>query len=744
MSSYGIAFAPHLSLWLLATFGAIALAILAFSVYRQAHGAWARLFAFVVVMLALANPLILKETREGLSNIVALVIDRSQSMEIGTRKADAEKALATLRDQLKGMNVELREAEVRTNTDAGDAGGTALFSALNAALSDAPPDRVAGAIVITDGQVHDAPDPKTFHPGAPFHVLITGAPNERDRKLTVVRATRFNIVGKDAEITFRIDDYGGNQGANAQLSLRIDGQDAGKRTVPVGKDTTIKVGVAHGGENVVELEAAPGPAEQTLQNNRAAVIINGVRDRLRVLLVSGEPHAGERVWRNLLKADPSVDLVHFTILRPPDKQDGTPINELALIQFPTRELFAEKLPQFDLVILDRYQNRDILPLAYFDNIARYVENGGALLLSSGPEFADDSSIYRTPLSAVLPAQPTGEVVSAPFKPQITKAGFAHPVTRDLPQGNEAIDPLSSDAGFGKPPEPAATPGPTASAVPVRPAPPPPAPAAAPGAAPQPAAAQPNQPNWGRWFRVIAAQKLSGNTVMSGPNDRPLLVLDRVQKGRVAQLLSDQIWLWARGYENGGPQAELLRRLSHWLMKEPELEEERLTAEVAGGELRITRQTMLDKAPNVNVTTPTTPAGGAPITVALSPAGPGRFAGRLKAEELGLYRMNDGTLNAVAAAGPLNPREVADMRATDAILKPYADATGGGVQWLSDGMPDLRGVDQGSSTRGSGWFGIERRGAYRVTSVDSDQLMPPWLALILVLTSILFAWRRESI
>jgi hypothetical protein len=738
MSSFGIAFAPHLPLWLLAVFGGIALAILAFSVYRHAHGAWARLFAFAVVMLALANPLIVKETREGLSNIVALVIDRSQSMEIGTRKADAEKALAAMRDKLKAMNVELREAEVRTNTDAGDAGGTALFSALNAALSDAPPDRVAGAIVITDGEVHDAPDPKTFHLGAPFHVLVTGAPNERDRKLTVVRATRFNIVGKDAEITFRIDDFGGSQAANAQLSLRIDGQDRGKQNVPVGKDTTIKVPVTHGGENVVELEAAAGPAEQTLQNNRAAVIVNGVRDRLRVLLVSGEPHAGERVWRNLLKADPSVDLVHFTILRPPDKQDGTPINELALIQFPTRELFAEKLSEFDLVILDRYQNRDILPLAYFDNLARYVENGGALLLSSGPEFADESSIYRTPLAAVLPAQPTGEVVSQPFKPQVTKAGFAHPVTRDLPLGNEAIDPFSEAPAGIKSADPE-TPGPTASTAPLAPGPKAtPAPPAAPG---QPSTAQqPGQPNWGRWFRLIAAQKLSGNTIMSGPGDRPLLVLDRVQKGRVAQLLSDQIWLWARGYENGGPQAELLRRLAHWLMKEPELEEERLTAEVAGGELRVTRQTMNDSAATVNVTTPT----GKAETVALSPGSPGKFTGHLKAEELGLYRLNDGTLNAVAAAGPLNPREVADMRATDAVLKPYADATGGGVQWLSDGMPDLRAVDQGSTTRGSGWFGIERRGAYRVTSVDSDQLLPPWLALILVLTAVLFAWRRESV
>ena len=382
--SFSVAFAPHVPLWLMATFAALALIILAFSVYRRAHGAWARLIAFMIVLLALANPLVLHETREGLSNIVALVVDRSQSMEIGTRRADADKAVAAYREQLKALNVEVREAEVLTSTDAGaETGGTALFTALNAALSDAPPDRVAGAIVITDGEVHDAPDPRTFHLGSPFHVLVTGAPGERDRKLTVVRATRYNIVGREAQITFRVDDFGGSAGGNAQVALRIDGQASGNRQVPVGRDTTISVPVAHGGENVVELEAAAGPAEQTLQNNRAAVMVNGVRDRLRVLLVSGEPHAGERVWRNLLKADPSVDLVHFTILRPPEKLDSTPINELALIQFPTRQLFAEKLSEFDLVILDRYQNRDLLPLAYFENLAKYVENGGALLLSSG-------------------------------------------------------------------------------------------------------------------------------------------------------------------------------------------------------------------------------------------------------------------------------------------------------------------------------------------------------------------------
>jgi len=689
LGSYGIVFAPHLPDALFVLFAIAAIAILGFSIWRRARGALARMFALATILLALANPMIVHETREGLSDVVALIIDRSQSQTVGTRTADAERALADIREKLRRMKgVELREAEVRTQADSAEGSGTALFAAVEQALSEVPPDRVAGVIAITDGEVHDAPDVKGFTLDAPFHVLLTGAPNEQDRKLTIVRAARFGIVGQEAEIVVRVDDFGGSTGADTAVAVRIDGEDKGSRLVVLGSDTKITVPVAHGGENVVELEAAPGPAEQTLQNNRAVVPITGVRDRMRVLLVSGEPHAGERVWRNLLKADPSVDLVHFTILRPPDKQDGTPINELSLIAFPTRELFDEKLDQFDLVIFDRYQNRDILPLAYFENISRYVENGGALLLSSGPEFAAPTSIYRTPLSAVLPAQPTGTVFQQPFKPAVTAAGFAHPVTRDLPQAN------ASDG----------------------------------------AAAQ-----WGRWFRMLDTEKLGGTTVMEGPNARPLLVLDRVRQGRVAQLLSDQVWLWSRGFEGGGPQAELLRRLAHWLMKEPELEEERLSAEVADRQLNIARRTMADHAAPVTVTKPS----GAEVIVTPTQSQPGVFTAHVKADELGLYRLTDGTLSAVAAAGPLNPREVADMRATDAILKPFANATGGGVQWIKDGIPSLREVALGERAAGDGWFGIARRGAYRVTALESQALLPPWLALVLVLGTLLWAWRRES-
>jgi len=680
-----IDFAPHVATGVLWALIAAAVLLTGFALFRRAKGAWARGLAFAVLIAALANPLIVHEKREPLQDVAVVVLDRSQSMGVDHRAADADRALAAIKKSLAGRkDLELRQTIVTTQTT-GEDNGTQLFASLNAALADVPPERVAGEILITDGEVHDAP--KKPPVDAPLHALIVGAHGERDRKLTVVDAARFAIVGQDAEIVLRVDDFGSAGGGSADVAIRIDGRDAGSRTVPVGQNATIHVPVAHGGENVIELEARPGPAELTLENNRAAVAVNGVRDRLRVLLVSGEPHAGERVWRNLLKADPSVDLVHFTILRPPDKQDFTPIDELALISFPTRELFVDKLDQFDLIIFDRYTERGILPLVYFENIATYVDNGGALLLSGGPEFAAPNSIYRTPLASVLPATPTGDIVATPFKPAVTTLGQAHPVTRDLPGANTDTSP----------------------------------------------------PTWGRWFRMLGATKVTGQTVMSGPNDRPLLVLDNVGKGRVAEMLSDQGWLWARGFEGGGPEAELLRRLAHWLMKEPELEEESLSMSIAGGSIAIERHTMADTAGAVTLTMPS----GKKKTVTLTKVAPGLWRANVRAEELGLYRANDAALTAVAAAGPLNPKEVADMRATDQVLSPLARQSGGSVHWLTDGMPDIRRVGPGAVASGENWIGLRANGAYRVTQVEQQPLLPVWAALTLLIGTLLFAWRMEG-
>ncbi|HEY4276419.1 MAG TPA: hypothetical protein VGM68_13095 [Rhizomicrobium sp.] len=681
-----LAFDPHIPIPFLIALIAAALAVTAFGIWRGARGGWARGLAFAILLFALAGPILVKETHAPLPDVVAVVLDRSQSMSVGDRTAQANAALTALRRQVAAQpNLTLREADV-TTTATGENNGTEAFAALNNALADVPPSRIAGAVMITDGEVHDTPQTLSFK--APLQVLIAGQRGERDRKLTVLNAERFAIVGQQAQLVLKVEDFGGGSGGTADVRLSVDGKPLGNRVVPVGQETKLTIPVTHEGENILELSAAPGPSELTLQNNRAVVSISGVRDRLRVLLISGEPHAGERVWRNLLKADPSVDLIHFTILRPPDKQDATPIEELSLITFPTRELFLEKLKSFDLVIFDRYGEAGILPMAYFENIANYVDGGGALLVSSGTEFAKDESLYRTPLSSVLPAQPSGEIVTKPFRPRVTAVGLAHPVTRDLPGSNTETQA---------------------------------------------------EPSWGRWYRQIGASSIGGQTVMSGPGNMPLLVLDQVKKGRVAELLSDQTWLWARGFEGGGPQAELLRRLAHWLMKEPELEAENLSAAVVDGEMVVTRRTM---APDAKLVEMTLPSGGH-SRITMSRVEPGTWRGTAKVRELGLYRLTDGTLSAVTAAGPLNPKEVADMRASADILEPLAKDSGGSVHWLADGALSLRRVAPAQTAFGSDWIGIRRNNAYRVTALEQEPLLPAWAALLLVVGSLFLAWRIEG-
>src|SRR3954468_16055581 len=682
-----LAFAPVIPFELLVAMAAIAALITLYALSMRARGALARGLAFAILIFALAGPLLVKEQHAPLSDVAVIVTDRSQSMTMGGRARQAEGARAQVKRLLAQQpGLVVRETSV-TTTATGENNGTQAFAAINAALADVPQSRVAGAILITDGQVHDAPPPESMNLHAPLQVLVAGKKGERDRKLTVQNAARFAIVGQTANLRLRVDDLGGSGETSAMLDIRIDGKPFGSRLVPVGKETDLRLPVAHEGENLIELSAGPGPAELTQQNNHAVVTVSGVRDRLRVLLVSGEPHAGERVWRNLLKADPSVDLIHFTILRPPDKQDTTPINELSLIAFPARELFQEKLGSFDLVVFDRYRERGVLPMPYFQNLANYVQDGGALLISSGPEFAGPESIYRTPLSQVRPVQPAGQVFTEPFKPALTEDGMAHPVTRELPGHNQDKTP----------------------------------------------------PSWGRWFRILGANKVAGQTVMADNSGKPLLVLDRVGKGRVAELMSDQTWLWARGFEGGGPQAELLRRLAHWLMKEPELEAENLSAQIIGDTIRITRRTMAPQTPPGNLTMPS----GKVVSLPLTKAEPGTWRADTKAGELGLYRATDGILSTVTAAGPLNPKEVADMRATDEVLKPDAQATGGSVHWLEDGLPEIRRVNTGATASGANWIGLRSNGAYRVTALEQEKLLPQWLALLLIVGALLLAWRLEG-
>ncbi|OSP56565.1 hypothetical protein [Pseudoruegeria sp. SK021] len=684
-----ILLSPLINPMLLAALAGGMALVTGFALWRRLSGWWLRGFGAVVLLLALANPSLQTENRAPLSDIVIAVVDDSASQRIGGRPDQSAAALARIEAEVAGLpNTELRVVRVG---DAPGNEGTLLMSALAEALANEPRNRVAGMILITDGQIHDleqAPDLP-----APLHTLLTGEKTDWDRRLTVTNAPAFAIMGEPVTLTLRLEDQGrvpAAEDGTAVLQISVDGGAVSEVVVPVGRDLELPVTLPHGGMNVVQFTVPVADGELTERNNAAVVQINGVRDRLRVLLVSGEPHAGERTWRNLLKSDSSVDLVHFTILRPPEKQDGVPVTELSLIAFPTRELFLEKIDEFDLIIFDRYKRRGILPEIYLDNIRMYVERGGAVLVAAGPDFASASSLYRSPLAQILPAEPTSRVLEEGYLPAITGIGRRHPVTEGLDGAAEAPED-------GAPPP------------------------------------------WGRWFRQVDLLPKSGEVVMSGIEDRPLLVLDRVGEGRVALLASDHAWLWNRGFEGGGPQLELLRRLAHWMMKEPELEEEALWVESDGSNMTIIRRTLGDAVADFEITAPDgTITQHAPVQVS-----PGRYELTLAGQEIGLYRITDGDLSAVAALGPSAPREFEQTIASGTLLDPLVSSMRGGIRAIEDGPLDLRSVDAGRPAAGRGWIGITPRGAYQTADVTVRPVLPAWLYLVIAALLIVGAWLWEG-
>ncbi len=689
-SAVSVAFDPLLGWTVLAVLGGIGLVLVLLGLRAGARGTIWRFGSLVVVLAALSNPSLIEEQRKPIADVALVVVDDSDSMAIGERRQQVQAARESLKRKLgQQEGLEVREAVLppaHIQLGSERPGGTRLIETMRSALVEVPPERLAGVVLLTDGQVHDVPANLPPELGAaPLHALIAGKKNERDRLIVLEQSPRFGVVGREVTTKFRIEDPAGG---TAPVTLSVGGDVVRRLDVPVGKSVELPITVGNPGANVVELEVAPGPNELTLDNNRALFTINGVRDRLRVLLVSGEPYQGERAWRNLLKSDPAVDLVHFTILRTPQKDDFTPVRELSLIVFPMRELFEQKLKEFDLIIFDRYESGGLITRDYFKNIAEYVKGGGALLVSVGPQFATQRSLYRTPLGAVLPASPLGDVLETPFKPKVTEIGQRHPVTADLPQ-------------MGLPGK---------------------------------------EPDWGRWFRVVTSRTERGNAILSGADDKPLVVLDRVGEGRVAELLSDHLWLWNRGIDGGGPQPELVRRVAHWLMKEPDLEEEALRATSVGGRIEVTRRTLATTFPPVTMTSP----DGSTHTITLNQTSPGLGLGVIDVDKPGLYRFDDGTLRTVAAVGNPDPLEFSDVRATETKLKPLVEASGGGLMWLQDNPdPDIRSVRPGRAAGGSDWIGLRRNEGYTVAGINQLPLLPGILVALAFLMAIGSAWWREG-
>lgn len=693
-----MSFQPLLPVNLILVLAIIALIIILVGLFLRKRGSVLRLLALAALVLALVNPVMVEEQREPIKSIVGVVVDRSPSQNYGTRTRDTDDALNALKEEFKKHpEYEPRFIEAASQSDMAVGTETKLFTPLNQAIADVPPALYAGTVLITDGQVHDiASVSGSIVSEKPINALITGQPDEFDREIKFVEPPRFGITNKKANISVLVSDKGHSTSSDktATVSIKVNGDAVGQYNVTIGMPYQIELTIPHAGKNIIEAATEPLEGELTTANNETVTVIEGIRQNLRVLLVSGEPHNGERTWRDLLKSDASIDLVHFTILRPPEKSDNTPLSQLSLIVFPTTELFVDKINDFDLVIFDRYQHYDVLPLIYYDYVAEYVKNGGALLMATGPEFAGNTSLAQTPLISVLPTLPSGEIIEKPFRPSLTKDGMRHPVTRDL-------ETKTMNSG-----------------------------------------------NWGRWMRQITVGDTSKSTVvMNGADNRPLMLLSHIGKGRVGMLLSDEGWLWARGFEGGGPYAALYRRMAHWLMKEPDLEEEALTASSNGNNLTIRRQTMADKPEIATLTSPS----GKTQTVTLEKQQEGVFVANLPTNEVGLFKITNGDKLALAHIGPMNSPEYAELISTDEKLTPVVSASGGHITRLHAkasekiSMPGITPIDNSARTKNTKADTIALWKADQTKLVNTVQysIYTGLLALFVCLLLLSGMWYKEG-
>ena len=689
-----IAFDPLLSIgWIIALGILMFIAALAAGIGRL-RSYFLRLLAGMFIVLALVNPQTVIEDREPLQDAVLIIKDESESMQLGGREDASNKAYTSLLEQLKAdPTLEVNTAIIRPDSD-----GTRLTSSLIDGLGNMPANRLAGVIAITDGQIHDLPaNPEGLLPeGVPFHSVIIGEENARDRRISAIVAPRYGLVGEQAEFELRVDDPGHN-GERAQIEIKLNGVTKARFPATIGNRISIPIEIERRGSNTVELTVKPVDGELTLNNNVFVAEISGIRDRMRVLLVTGEPHNGGRSWRNLLKSDPAVDLVQFTILTNPRvKNTNARQSELSLIAFPTRQLFEEKLTEFDLIIFDHFKRRfqpsrsgrstPILSPYYLQNVSQYVEDGGALLVATGPAFAADESIYRSPLAAVLPSRPTGETTNEAFKPELNAKGRRHPITASF---------------SGK-----------------------------------------DDKTWGKWFRIIDNKPISGNVLMEGPDAAPLLVIDKIGKGRVAMLMSDQAWLWSKGFDGGGPYSEMFRRTAHWLMGEPDLDAEKLTATAENGLLAIERRTLEDRNQKVTVKKP----DGTSERVTLSKTADGIYRGSVKSAGQGAYRLESGDVSTITAIGTLNPKEYAQLQPTTDILSSLSSNTGGSQHpiGLSGKSPEIRRVKAGRKLSNPNALSLVAHEDYTVRASKRSPLAPGWLFFILALLCLLGAWRREGV
>lgn len=682
-------FAPLFSIGFLIVLFFLALILVLFPFIQHKKGSLWRFLAFLFFVIVFFRPYFQIEHREAIKNTIALVIDRSPSQKLEKRAQDTDKAVALLKEKFKKLkNIQLRCIEAG-NSNGGEDSASFLFTALEKNLADLPSAQIGGAIFITDGQIHDIPkNISDLGFSAPINALITGNPEGFDRKIRFLSVPKFGFVKQPLQLSFIVEDEKAKADSKivsnrqALAALTINGEEVESKQVIIGEKNTFTFLTPHTGKNLVQISTPLISDELSTLNNSDIASVNGLRQNLHVLLISGEPSNGERNWRDLLKSDPSVQFVHFNVLRSLEKVDDTPIADLSLVVFPTTDLFMHKIQNFDLVIFDRYQDYHTFPNSYYANIARYVRNGGALLMITGPEFTSPTSLTTTPLDDVLPAIPTGKILEKEFLPQITELGTRHPITRPLLL----------------------------------------------------------HPKWGAWLRQIeVTTRHNAQTLMKGIDGKPLLILSHEDKGRVGLLLSDETWLWARGYQGGGPYSLLYRQIAHWLMKD--LEEEQLTSQIENNTLHISRSSLASSLPPVLITSPS----GKVEHLTLQKNQNGFFTGDLKIHEAGLFKITQGTLSCFAYNNGQNIAEFTDVVASADKLRPIVEKTGGNLFWLhqnKEGEIQIPPLLIGKKSSKTGLYFSPNQQSRFVEDVEKP-IFSGWVAVLCLMGVLFLLWYREA-
>ena len=416
------------------------------AIVKKIDGSFLRFFLLTLLLVLVIQPIIKIENRELEKDIITILIDKTASQKITNRIKDVDEvynkllskigklegidilkisvddqSIRTSFGSIKEINSEQSEEEkIIRNVE--DLNSSKLISILKNHINKYPSKKISTIFMITDGQIHDL----TVHSALekieiPIYYILAGDKKLNDIKLTLVSKPNFNYLDERTKIKFKVEDFLHNQDL-VELTVQNSFMPEIKKKIKVGIVNDIEFDLPKIGQNFFKLSVEKKENEISILNNSEIIKIDGIRKKLRVLLISGNPYMGTRVWRNFLKSDPSVELIHMTVLRPPEKNDNTPFNELSLIPFPIKELFENKLSKFELIIFDNFKGRNVLSPLYLQNLKRFVNNGGALLEIAGPAYNSKYSLFRTEIGSILPGVPSGKVIRKEFKPKLTEIG----------------------------------------------------------------------------------------------------------------------------------------------------------------------------------------------------------------------------------------------------------------------------------------------------------------------------------